>query len=141
MAVKVFLDINTIIDFFDGSRSGHLSSRQLIELSESHDIAAYLSESVLNTTINALRKEYKTERMRSMLSHLLEFITILPCTNSSYLKSLQLPTTDLEDAVLYQIAIDNKLDYFVTSNKKDFKKIISPLLPVVSSKELIDLIS
>lgn len=140
MVFKIFLDTNIIIDFFDARRSEHETAVQLFDFAEKNILAAHSSETVLNTTVYILRKEFRTDSMKTMLNHLLNFLDILPCSNTSYRRALQLSANDLEDAVLYQLAIDRKLDYFVTSNKKDFKNMESPLLPVVSAKELMKLL-
>lgn len=140
MAFKIFLDTNIIIDFFDAQRSGHETAVQLFDFAEKNIVAANSSETVLNTTIYILRKEFSTDTMKAMLNELLNFLDILPCSNALYRRALQLPANDLEDAVLYQIALEGRLDYFVTSNKKDFKNIVSPLLPVVSAREMMKLL-
>ena len=48
---------------------------------------------------------------------------------------------DLEDAVLYQIALEHKMDYFISSDVKDFKKIAKNSLPIVSAKKMLGIIS
>ncbi len=40
---------------------------------------------------------------------------------------------------LYQLAFDNKLDYFITSDIKDFKRLEKPSLPVIKPTEFIKL--
>lgn len=74
-----------------------------------------------------------------MFSHLLSFIQLLPVNTQTYQLALRLAVNDIEDAVLYHAAIENKLDYFVTSDSKDFKKISSASLPVISSAAFIKL--
>ena len=73
------------------------------------------------------------------MSELVSMLSVLPCSNSTIKQAYLLDTNDLEDAVLYQIAFENNLDYFVTSDKKDFKKLSFALLLVVNGKELLKL--
>lgn len=141
MATKIFLDTNIIIDFFDSGRKDHASALEIIISSERGIVTAFASESVLNTTVYILRKHYSVIELKIMLNHLLTFVKIIGCTNIIYERSLKLLSNDIEDSVLYQLASENNLDYFVTSDKKDFKKLSSALLPVVTGKELLDLIS
>lgn len=140
MGFKIFLDTNIIIDFFDARRSEHETAVQLFDCAEKNIVAAKTSETALNTTVYILRKEFRTDAMKAMLNDLLSFLDILPCSNALYRRALLLNANDLEDAVLYQLALESRLDYFVTSNKKDFKNMVSPLLPVVSAKEMMKLL-
>jgi predicted nucleic acid-binding Zn-ribbon protein len=39
---------------------------------------------------------------------------------------------DLEDSILYIIALENDCHYFITSNLSDFQSIAQPSLPIVS---------
>ena len=50
-------------------------------------------------------------------------------------KSLLKDPPDFADALLYEIALHHHLDYFLPSNKKDFKTIQNSMLPVMNAKE------
>lgn len=45
---------------------------------------------------------------------------------------------DLEDAILYQIALENNCRYFKTTNIEDFASISQPKLTVVSPEEFLE---
>lgn len=137
MATKIFIDTNLLIDFFDSLRSGHANAVKLFKAMEEDEISGFVSESVLNTTVYILRKQYSSNELRSILEDMLSFIDILPCTAGIYLNSLKLSGADIENALLYQLALENGVDYFITENKKDFKKFAVPALPFLSSKEFI----
>ena len=139
MAIKVFLDTNIVIDFFEPFRPEHQWAVSVFSKIENNGIDAYLSESVLNTSAYILRKQYSTASLRELLSHMLSFTKIIACNNDFYIRSLNLPGTDIEDAVLYQLALEKRLDFFITSNKKDFNRFSSPLLPILNARELIKL--
>lgn len=141
MATEIFLDTNIILDYFDGNRSGHHDVRKIISSILEQEILGCISESVINTSVYLLRKSYSHSVLKDYISELVSMLTVLPCSNSTIKQAYLLDTNDLEDAVLYQLAFENNLDYFITSDKKDFKKLSSVLLPVVTGKELLDLIS
>ena len=141
MAIKVFLDTNIVIDFFEPVQSEHEWATTLFSEIEGGRVIGYLSESVLNTCAYILRKQYSTIDLREILFHLLSFTKIISCNNDVYLKSLSLPGNDIEDAVLYGLALEKGLNYFITSDKKDFKKFSSPLLPVATAKEFMKIIT
>ena len=139
MGTKIFLDTNVVIDFFDPLRAEYLNATRLFSIIEQNEIAGYVSESVLNTSVYILRKQFPPTELREILTDFLSVISILPCSTKSYLQSLKLAGNDIEDALLYQLAIENNLDYFITEDKKDFKKFSLSILPVISTKEFLNI--
>ena len=140
MGSKIFLDTNILIDYFDKTRGNHFSAREIIMRIEKNSIKGFIAESVINTTVYLIKKGYTIIELRKNMDELISMFTVLPCSNTTIHKAYRLPTNDLKDAVLYQLALENKLDYFITEDKKGFKKLSSPLLPVLSGIELLKLI-
>lgn len=136
MAYKVFLDTNIIVDFLQPVRPFHEEAQELF-LHLSKDIfTAYISESVITTTPYLIRKDYSADELNMILKNLNQKLKILSCTNLQVTIALQKQPPDFEDALLYQIALHHQMDYFVTSNTKDFRKIQQPGLPVIRAREL-----
>jgi len=136
MGYKIFLDTNVIIDFLQPVRPFHEDTQELF-LNLSKDIfTAYISESVITTTPYLIRKNYAANELRSILNNLNQKLKILSCTNQDVSTALQQQPPGFEDALLYQIALRHQMDYFVTTNAKDFKKIQQASLPVIRAKEL-----
>lgn len=141
MAYKIFLDINILADFFDSTRPGHKNSTRLFQKLEQGELSGFVSESVLNTLSYILRKQFTAQNLKILLSRLLSFVSILKCDNKIYITGLYLPGNDIEDLILYQIALEHKMDYFISSDKKGFSKTAGDLLPVASTAELLSLLS
>lgn len=141
MVCKIFLDINIVADFLDEERPEHASALILFDKIEKRQVQAYFSESVVNTACYVMRKIASATVLKDFIKGLLSFIGYLQSSPDTILSAYHIAKNDLEDAVLYQIALENKLDYFVTSDIKDYKKIEHPLLPVVSSKKMLSIIS
>jgi predicted nucleic acid-binding protein len=140
MACKIFLDTNIIVDYCLASREGHQNAIELIAEVDDFYLQAFISESVVNTTTYLIQKIFSTEEMKRLILDLTSFIRILPCSNAIIEEAYQNAKNDLEDAVLYQIALHGKADYFVTSDIKDFKKFVHPSLPVVSAKRMLEIL-
>ncbi len=140
MAYKVFLDINILVDFVDSSRKEHESAKNLFDSIDEGRIQAYFSESVINTSSYLVRKVIPVTIFNRLIVRLLGLVKILACTNLIVEEAYNLAKNDLEDAVLYQIALSNRLDFFVTNDKKDFNKIAHPSLKVVSAREALNLL-
>ena len=137
MATKIFLDTNIIIDVLDNKRPAHQWAFELFKQIEAGAAEAFISETVITTTDYLLQKILTKVRRVELLTALLETITILPLSNSICHKALQSNFNDLEDALLYQLAFENGMNYFVTNDTAAIKKLSTSLLPVISSKNLL----
>jgi predicted nucleic acid-binding protein len=137
MATKIFVDTNIFIDLFDNKRANHQDAIVLFEQLENGSCTGFVTECVLNTTAYLVRKDYAADKLKLMFQHLLYFIQLIPVSNSIYNNALNFNSPDIENAVLYAAAIDAKLNYFITSNHKDFKKMEIASLPILSLKEFI----
>ena len=140
MAFNIFLDINIVADLLDNKRLWHKEASALFAAAEKEDINCYVSESVLNTTAYIVSKNLPVTTTVSIFSYLLSFIKVLPISNKIYIEALQNVKNDIEDSVLYQIALSEKMDYFITNDLKDFKKIENSSLPVIQAKQLLELL-
>ena len=141
MGTKIFLDTNIIVDYFDKTRANHEDAKEIITSIEKRVLEGFVSESVINTSVYLLQKGFSFSDLRDNMDELVSMLFVLPCTNNTIRQAYRLPTTDLEDAVLYQLAFENNVDYFITSDKKDFKKLSSILLPVITAKELVKIMT
>ena|SRR5436190_1873595 len=135
MAYKVFLDTNIIIDFLQPVRPFHEDAQELFIYLSKDIFTAYISESVITTTPYLIRKEYSATQINLILKNLSQKLKILACASAYVTSVLQLNPPDFEDALLYEIALHHQLDYFITSNVKDFKKIQRTELPVIKAKD------
>jgi predicted nucleic acid-binding protein len=136
MAYKVFLDTNIIIDFLQPVRPFNEDAKELFFNLSKDIFTGYISESVVTTTPYLMRKDYSAIELNTILQNLNQKLKMLSCTNILVAAALQKQPLDFEDALLYEIALHHQLDYFVTTNTKDFKKIQQAHLPVIRAKEL-----
>ncbi len=140
MVYKIFLDINIIIDFFVQSRLHHDHAVQIFSLAERKLLKGYISESVINTASWILRKEYPAKQLKNIFAEMLNLFTILTCNERICKDAFNSNITDIEDSVLYHIALNNKVDYFITNDKTDFKNANHKALPVLTSPQFISLL-
>ncbi|HZI68506.1 MAG TPA: PIN domain-containing protein [Hanamia sp.] len=134
MGYKVFLDTNIVLDIFHRDRPFYPEAVELFKHLDENKFSAFYSESVLTTIAYVLSKRMKPNEINLAIFNLNKKINLLPC--SSYLpnKCLEKNPPDFGDALLYEIALQHELDYFITSNKKDFKNIQNSMLPVINAK-------
>ena len=99
------------------------------------NLPLFYSESVLTAMTYVLRKRMTMSQINTAISDLNKKINLIPCFPSVVNKSLLADPPDFEDTLLYEIALHHQLDYFITSNTKDFKSIKNSMLPVMNAKE------
>jgi predicted nucleic acid-binding protein len=137
MAYKIFLDINILIDMLDDKRSNHTNAVKLIDMAEAGDCFAYVTESVLHTTAYLIRKTYTPAKFRQLFNHLLTFVELIPVTTLMYTSGLQRVINDVEDAILYTAALHASLDFYITNDIKDFRRLEIPTLPVMTAEDFL----
>ncbi len=141
MAIKLFLDTNIILDVLDNERKFSKESISLFNLIEDRLVLAFISESVITTTDYILIKKFPLIQRTAIIKDLLDHVTIIECTNTIVQTAIIKNEKDIEDAILYELAISKKLDYFVSNDKVASKKLTTNKLPIVTSKEFLRLYS
>jgi predicted nucleic acid-binding protein len=128
MPAKVFVDVNIVIDLIE-KRDFELDYVvRIFKAAEQKEIQLFVSESVITNTL------YITGLSKQLLL-VLEIAQLICISTNTIKKALQSDFKDKEDAILYYGALENKMDYFISRNKKDFAKYSNSNLPVYSAKE------
>jgi hypothetical protein len=77
---------------------------------------------------------YPKNKICQIVDSLNKRIILLPCNGRNVNDATGKLPPDFEDCLLYEIALHRQLDYFITSNTKDFNRFQNSLLPVVNAK-------
>ncbi|MBL7727246.1 MAG: type II toxin-antitoxin system VapC family toxin [Dinghuibacter sp.] len=137
MAPKIFIDINTLVDFFDSAREQHQQAKALLQNIEMQIVDGYVSESVLNTVAYLVQKNFTPKDIKTMLQELLSIVTLLPCNNDIYRAGLAQPGSDIEDGILYELATMHEMNFFITSDKKMINAYKHLPLPVLTAAQFL----
>ncbi len=133
MANKIFLDTNIVIDFIIKRDFELAATEQIFDSIHKNEAEAYISESVISTSIYLLR-QYKIDTL-AIFRDLCRFIHVAPFNRNILFMPIE-KFSDAEDGLLYFLANHNKMNYFITRNKKDFTYAV-PSLPVLTPNEFI----
>ena len=118
MATRIFLDANIFLDLLDNQRQCHKEAVLLFELIDNGEVMAFFSESVVTTTDYLLQKLLSKDLRTEFFGEISKKIQMLPCSNMILDRAVSLEFGDLEDLVLFQLALENKVDFFITNDKK-----------------------
>lgn len=135
----LFADTNVFLDALLQRKPGR-ECKQILILAEKSAVKLYTSSSCLLTVIYFLQKSgMPVKVIRESVVDLLKFISLASPDEKEFLTSLNAHFADLEDAVQYHTALQIKgIDYFITSNIKDFRK-ASKQLPVITPGQFISI--
>jgi predicted nucleic acid-binding protein len=118
MATRIFLDTNIFLDLLDNQRQCHKEAVLLFELIDNGEVMAFFSESVVTTTDYLLQKLLSKDLRTEFFGEISKKVQMLPCSNMILDRAVSLEFGDLEDLVLFQLALENKVDFFITNDKK-----------------------
>lgn len=140
MAYKLFLDTNVFLDVFLERTVDWKEAETILQLAAQNKIDVFTSVNNLVNVIYSLKKQRLTqEEIIQLVKLTLTYTQLSDIDNAAFAHALRAGFTDLEDAVQYYTAMHIKgIDYFITSNTKDYKK-ATPQLPVITPRQFITL--
>jgi predicted nucleic acid-binding protein len=134
---SILCDINIFIDIFLERKKYYDSSAKIFSLVEENKLSGFICSISYGTIYYLLSKEVN----KLVAIKTLEKIKLVFKTASVDDKVIDLSIvsdfTDFEDAIQYYSAVNNKVNFIITRNKKDFKK---SEIPVYTPEEFIKFI-
>ena len=142
MAYKLFLDTNVFLDVLLERIADWKYAEEIMELAAENMIDIYTSpNNLVNILYSLERQKAGKEEIIISLELILSYTNLIDISKQSFKNALRAGFTDLEDAIQYHTALAVKdMDYFITSNTKDYKKAL-PQLPVITPKQFIAIIN
>ena len=141
--MTIFLDTTILLDWIlDRQDTFADEATEIMLAAEQQKILVYISPGSLYTVVYVLHRSGKRGQiLRDYLNRFLSIIEIAAAPRQTFMDACKLAEiSDLEDSFQYQIALGvANCQYFVTGNIKDFKRLTSPLIPVVSPAEMVQL--
>src|SRR4051812_39003265 len=138
MAYKLFIDLNVFLDVFLERTPNWKDSEVILRQAATEQIDLFTSANNLVNVIYVLRKQaLKNAEIIEVIDLILTYTQLVNTSNTSFRQALRAGFNDVEDAVQYYTALDVKgINYFVTSNTKDYKKAVGHL-PVVMPNQFL----
>jgi predicted nucleic acid-binding protein len=131
---KVYIDCNILIDWLLDREPFSYFATKIIELIENNEIESYVSALTLANTYYIISKELNRKVADEFLKDSLKLFQFVDITKEMTKKAIEKKSKDFEGDLRYHAAVDNKLDYLITRNGKDF---IKANITVIGSEEFI----
>lgn len=135
--MKLLIDTNIILDMVL-KRENYNISMELFRKIRAFEIEAYITASSVTDLFYIIRKEtHDTNQTYTIMENIFKLTAVLSVTENDIRDALQERWKDFEDCVQYITSKNNKLDYIITANQKDY---INSMLPVFTPEEFIKMI-
>lgn len=131
--MKIFVDNDVILDVLL-ERKDFEYSRELLTRIEQKQVEAYTSPIIFTNSFYIISKLRDKKRAWSALKKIRLLFHISKITEKVIDLALASDFADFEDAVQYYTALEQKVEYIITRNKKDY---ILTHIPILIPQEYI----
>jgi predicted nucleic acid-binding protein len=119
--MKVLIDTNVIIDVLAKREPFHETSAQILRLSETGKLTAFISASSVTDIVYILRKYVRDKSVLALtVQNLLSIVDVADILKTDIFKAFELNFTDYEDALQARCAKRLKANFIITRNPADF---------------------
>lgn len=120
--MRIYLDTCIIIDYLAIREPFFDDAEKIFELIANNKIFAYVSASSVTDIHYIIKKHMHDEKnTRKKMTTLLSLIDIIDTFAYNVKTTFDSPINDFEDALIEELSYQNKLQYIITRNTKDFK--------------------
>jgi len=130
----ILVDLNIMLDVLQKRDPFYETSAKLLALIETGKVRGLIASHSITTLFYLFQKHQSSAEARATITNLLQFMEVAAVDQSTIEQALTLDYQDYEDAVQMIAAVQNKADYLITRNIKDYKP---PLLPVIQPVEFL----
>jgi predicted nucleic acid-binding protein len=134
--MKLLIDTNVILDLIF-HRVGCEDSMSLFRKAAQEESSVFITASIVTDLFYIIHKEtHDTERTYRIMDNILKLTKVISVTEQDIKDAFEKKWKDFEDCVQYTVAINNKIDYIITRNSKDY---INSSISVISPQEYLNL--
>lgn len=117
--MKLMLDLNVILDVVQKRQPHYTASAQTLDHTLKNNNGCIAAHAI--TTLHYLVSKYANhQKANDLVDWLLQNFTIVSANQKVFLRARVLEFSDFEDAVICASAEQQKCDYIITRNSKDF---------------------
>lgn len=135
--MKLLIDTNVILDMVL-KRNGCGSSMELFRKVRETGAGAYITASSITDIFYILRKAiHDTNKTYTVMENIFRLVTVLAVTDKDIHDAFGQRWKDFEDCVQYMTGKNNRMDYIITVNQRDYSDIS---LPVMTPEEWVHMV-
>lgn len=120
MPKRVLFDLNLVLDVIEARVPHNQFSGPCLAMAEAGEITGMIAACSIDTLAYLLERDMSPTKARAIVSSLLAFLEVAPVDGHAISAANEAKWNDLEDAILYQVAVASNCDCVVTRNVRDF---------------------
>lgn len=126
--MKLLIDTNVILDMVL-NRSGCGISMELFRKAKEIEASAYITASSVTDIFYIIRKEtHDAKRTYIIMENIFRLVAVLSVTEKDIQDAFGQKWKDFEDCVQYTTGKNNRIDYIITANHKDYADAMLPVM-------------
>ena len=134
--IKIFIDTDVILDLLAKREPFYFHAAQLFSLIENKMVPAFVSPLSFSNLYYILRRQSDRKIALKSLQKLRLLVEMTPIDSKAIDLALLSDFKDFEDAIQNFTAFNNKIDFIITRNVKDYK---SSALNIATAKEFLEI--
>ena len=124
---NIFVDSDVILDVLIPKIDYVVDSAIVLDMINKKKDLGFTSSVIILNVYYIIKKSYNREEAINIIKKTMNLLKILNVSDVELRNAFNSTFPDIEDAVQYQVAINNKIDYIITRNKKDYTNSIIPI--------------
>ena len=121
------------------NRSGCNISMELFRKVKEIRAGAYITAASVTDIFFIIRKEtHDTRRLYVVMDNIFRVVSVLSVTEQDIKEAFGKKWKDFEDCVQYTTGKNNRIDYIITANHKDYEDDLLPVITPAAWIEMID---
>lgn len=136
--MKLLIDTNVILDMVL-KRNDYEISMELFRKAKENGAGVYITASSVTDIFYIIRKEtHNTNQTYVIMDNIFRLVVVLSVTEQDIREAFEQKWKDFEDCVQYITGRNNRMDYIVTVNQKDYKDAQLPVMTPAAWIAMID---
>ena len=135
MSRKLFIDSDVILDVLEKREPFYEYSAQILTLGDEKKDQLFTTSLVIANVYYIMRKHLGIEKAKENMRKLRIIVNVISVNEKEVDLALNSEMSDFEDALQYFTAVDNKIEFIITRNTRDYK---NPKLIVQTPQEYIE---
>jgi predicted nucleic acid-binding protein len=131
--VNIFLDTNVVVDLLCKRQPFYEDAKLFLPLVQRDLVKLFIAESSLGNLYYLIFEIYKIPHSNEIMHDFFSICEVVSGGKQVIFQSLNSDFKDKEDGLQYFTALENKMDFLITRDKKDFKS--ATKIPVFSPSE------
>ena len=135
MSRTLFVDSDVILDVLEKREPFYDYSAQILTLGDEKKVQLFTTSLVIANVYYIMRNHLGIQKAKENLRKLRIIVNVMSVNEKEVDLALNSELSDFEDALQYFTALNNKIDFIITRNTKDYK---NPKLIVQTPQEYIE---